>query len=433
MKVKVSEIAVLNANLKKYRGLFSTIKYLDTGSVEQGKIYGFQEFDLSCDKIPSRAQRAVKDKTIVISSVRPNQLHYAILNKPDDNLVVSSGFVTVDAIPECVDAQFLYYALTSEQATKYLDSIASTAVSSYPSFNPEDLGNYVLDIPNSIDEQKKIANVFASIDERIENNSAICSDLEAMAKLLYDYWFVQFDFPDENGNPYKSSGGKMVWSEELNREIPAGWQVNTLSACVAKSKNGDWGNASPKKPNDIEVRCFRGADFPSITNEYRVTAPIRYISASRADRLLSAGDLIVEISGGSPVQSTGRIGYVNPKFLERNGNAMDCSNFCKAFTPMNRNYQFWLYQTWQLLYDAGVMFNYESKTTGIKNLMFDEFVNWTNVVVPSDDLLNRYQDICDDLYGKIQESFIESAELASLRDFLLPMLMNGQVQVGDVS
>ena len=251
-----------------------------------------------------------------------------------------------------------------------------------------------------------------------------------MSKLLYDYWFVQFDFPDENGKPYKSSGGKMVWNEELKSEIPEGWEAKPLVNFIAESKNEDWGNDAPKHIDDIEVTCFRGANFPSITDDYRVTAPIRFISVSNKDRLLTDGDLVTEISGGSPTQSTGRIGYINQRFLDRNGGKMDCSNFCKAFTPKKRLYQYWLYQTWKAYYDAGAMFNFESKTTGIKNLMFDEFINWIHVPTPPDSIMEKYKEISTRHYDKIQDLFLESTELASLRDLLLPMLMNGQVKVG---
>lgn len=93
-------------------------------------------------------------------------------------------------------------------------------------------------------------------------------------------------------------------------------------------------------------------------------------------------------------------------------------------------YQYWLYQTWKSLYDAGAMFNYESKTTGIKNLMFDEFIKWIYLPTPPEGIIDKYQKICSTNYNKIQDLFIESQQLASLRDFLLPMLMNGQVNVG---
>ena len=322
------------------------------------------------------------------------------------------------------DIDFIYYSLLMN-----LQLFRKIAQGSQTKFlTMEILDGFELD-DLSYEKQIELAKAMKEIDEKIVNNNAICSNLEAMAKLLYDYWFVQFDFSDENGKPYKSSDGKMVWNDELKREIPAGWEVKPLSAFIFESKNGDWGNDKPKKKDDIEVTCFRGADFASITDDYQVTAPIRYISANNADRLLSDGDLVTEISGGSPTQATGRVGYINQKFLDRNGGKMDCSNFCKAFTPMKRFYQYWLYQTWKAFYDAGVMFNYESKTTGIKNLMFDEFITWVRVPAPSDELLKKYQEVCSQYYDKIQEEFIESTQLASLRDFLLPMLMNGQVKI----
>jgi len=103
-------------------------------------------------------------------------------------------------------------------------------------------------------EQNRIANVLGSIEERIENNNAICAELEAMAKLLYDYWFVQFDFPDENGKPYKSSGGKMVWSEELKREIPEGWEIG----CVSDLGSIVTGSTPPTEQIPQKFKIFGG-------------------------------------------------------------------------------------------------------------------------------------------------------------------------------
>ena len=248
---------------------------------------------------------------------------------------------------------------------------------------------------------------------------------------MYDYWFTQFDFPDENGKPYRSSGGAMVWNELLKREIPKGWNVSSLASLISNSKNGDWGKDFAHNNDDIKVNCFRGADFSTITDDYHITAPIRYISSKHGDRLLADGDLVIEISGGSPSQSTGRIGYINSRFLERNGGKMDCSNFCKAFSPQRKIYQFWIYHTWRKLYDAGVMFNFEGKTTGIKNLMFDELITSIKIPIPSDALLEKYQTLCSCYFNSVQDSLIESAKLSSLRDWLLPMLMNGQATISD--
>lgn len=364
-----------------------------------------------------------KKGDILISAA--GTLGRTVIYDGEDAFFQDSNIVWIDNDESKVLNEYLYYFYMTNPWVK-------TFGSTIPRLYNDNIRSVSITYPTDIEDQKNVVRIMKTIDSKIANNNAICSNLEAMAKLLYDYWFVQFDFPDENGKPYKSSGGKMVWNDELKREIPAGWEAKPLSAFIADSKNGDWGSDKPKRKDDIEVTCFRGADFASITDDYHVTAPIRYISANNSDRLLSDGDLVTEISGGSPTQATGRVGYINQKFLDRNGGKMDCSNFCKAFTPMKCFYQYWLYQTWKAFYDAGVMFNYESKTTGIKNLMFDEFITWVRVPAPSDELLKKYQEVCSQYYDKIQEEFIESTQLASLRDFLLPMLMNGQVKVGKV-
>ncbi len=348
-------------------------------------------------------------------------------NTKYNRYVISNKQIRVRLDTELVDLDYAYCWFVSPWIQTALKN--NNKGSTVPLLTLAEVRSLPITYPKDKGEQKAIAKVFNDLDAKIDNNVAICSDLEAIAKLLYDYWFVQFDFPDENGKPYKSSGGKMVWNEELKREIPDGWEVKALAEIIASSKNGDWGKELPKSKDDIKLSCFRGADFPSITSDYQVTAPVRYISAKNADRLLSDGDLVTEISGGSPTQATGRIGYITQKFLDRNGGKMDCSNFCKAFTPIEKHYQFWMYQTWKALYNAGIMFYYEGKTTGIKNLMFDEFVKQIKVPVPTKELLTEYQKHCSMYYDKIQEGFIESAHLASLRDFLLPMLMNGQVKV----
>lgn len=330
----------------------------------------------------------------------------------------------VDLDEKKVLPMFLYYSLKSPLNQKQIDVFR--VGSSQPKLPIYNINQLV--VPKySIEVQQKIINILADIDSKIENNNKINAELESMAKTIYDYWFLQFEFPNEDGKPYKSSGGKMVWNEELKREIPEGWEVNNLAKAIFKSKNGDWGNEEPVNDDDIKVNCFRGADFISITNDYQMTAPIRYIKKNNADRLLEDGDLVTEISGGSPTQATGRIGYINQGFLNRSENVMDCSNFCKAFTPIDRIYQYWLYQTWKSYYDNGAMFNYESKTTGIKNLMFDEFIDSIYVAYPNEELLEVFQNKCTLFYEKIQKNLLENQELASLRDFLLPLLMNGQI------
>ena len=206
IKVKISEVAKINAKSLNKNDNLIKIKYLDTGNITEGKIDEIKEYNTEIDKIPSRAKRRVKKNTIVYSTVRPRLKHYGILKETDENLIVSTGFVTIDANPEKVNPLYLYYQLTKENVTNYLGDIADTAVSSYPSIIPDDIGNIEIDlIP--IEEQNKIGEYLNLFDEKINNNNNIYNSMESMLKTLYEYWFYQYEFPNNDGNPYKSSGG----------------------------------------------------------------------------------------------------------------------------------------------------------------------------------------------------------------------------------
>ena len=226
-KYKLGEIAEINASSIKSSDKIDEILYLDTANITENRIDTLQRFGLK--KAPSRAQRKVKDNTIIFSTVRPNQSHFGIMKNPASNLIVSSGFATLDIKKtDEFNADYLYYNLTQPFILNYLQTVAQNQVSSYPSINPSDLANLNLSFP-PFSEQKKIASVLSTLDEKITLNRRINAKLEQMAKRLYDYWFVQFDFPNSDGKPYKSSGGKMVYNAELKREIPEGWKVKSFS------------------------------------------------------------------------------------------------------------------------------------------------------------------------------------------------------------
>ena len=243
-----------------------------------------------------------------------------------------------------------------------------------------------------------------------------------MAKLLYDYWFVQFDFPNENGKPYKSSGGKMVWNKKIKREIPEGWKEVTLNAFIDKNKAGDWGYDIPKD-GTIKVGCVRGADIIKLND-----VPTRYITSKHSDRLLEDGDIVIEISGGSPVQATGRVALITNGVIGRNGGALVCSNFCQSFNMKKREFSEYFYYLWRNLYDNGNMFNFEGKTSGIKNFQTDVFLANHWFEVPKQ-LIETFHTIVAQYHLMIDQNIIENNNLIKQRDELLPLLMNGQVSV----
>ena len=316
-------------------------------------------------------------------------------------------------------ALYLYYYLQSPFAKKMIDSYLNGAVQKF--LGLERLRNFPI-LEYSTDKQK-IAAILSSLDDKIVLNKKINAKLEAMAKRLYDYWFVQFDFPNEEGKPYKTSGGKMVWNEVLKREIPEGWEVVQIKKIFENEIPGDWGEEQQKKNNTYQVSCIRGCDMVTMND-----LPIRYILPSNATKLLKPNDFVIEISGGSPTQSTGRIVQITEEIINRfNGNVI-CSNFCHGVRILNKKYISYFLRMWNMFYDNKVFFNYEGKTSGLKNFQFDTFVE-NKWYMPPEDIVKKYDLTVNKIKAKIDKNESENLKLTAMRDRLLPLLMNGQVEV----
>ena len=304
-----------------------------------------------------------------------------------------------------------------------------TRVSAYPSISSDDIGDLTINIPNSKTQQKRIAKILSTLDEKIETNIRINTELETIAKDLYDYWFIQFDFPDVNSKPYKSSGGQMAYNSDLKREIPKGWEVSTLSNWIATDKTGDWGKDIATANYNLEVRCIRGADINGLNGVGNINAPKRYILKKNHQKLLSPFDFIIEISGGSPTQSTGRIAYITEKTFERFDSPLVCSNFCKAVSLVNNQYFYNFYYLWSSCYNNGIFFGWEGKTSGIKNLLFDSFIKNYYIETPPKNLAVQFFKYIDPIQKMKNQLLQENSELSTLRDWLLPLLINGHILV----
>src|SRR5690606_21499018 len=188
MKIKINDIAKLNQSSMGSNDNYEFIHYLDTSSITKGKIDSWQQLT---GKFPSRAKRRVEENTIIYSTVRPNQEHYGFFDIIDkENSIVSTGFTTIDVISSEIYPKYLYYLLTQNWVTNYLQTLAENAVSAYPSITPSDIGNLKFNFPK-LEIQKKIVNILSNIDNKISLNNQLNDNLEKQAKLLYDYWFVQ--------------------------------------------------------------------------------------------------------------------------------------------------------------------------------------------------------------------------------------------------
>ena len=359
------------------------------------------------------------------------QIAYIPNNSKYKNYIISQSQFRVTLKKDLVDPiYFTYYFHTSEGQKRLLSFKNHVGV---PALAQATTNFRLLEFPyKPIKTQKRIAKVLSDLDAKIEVNNKINQELESISKTIYEYWFVQFDFPDPNGKPYKASGGKMVYNEKLKKDIPEGWQDKSIADWIEKDKSGDWGKDAVQGNYTEQVSCIRGADINGLNGNGEVKAPERFILEKNTHKLLEQGDLIIEISGGSPTQSTGRMAFITQETLERFDNPLICSNFCKAVTLKDEIYLYNFVYQWNRIYDAGVLFGWEGKTSGIKNLLFESFVTNYKTVFPKKDIVEKFYQKIKPIHAKKQKNLRENQKLADLRDWLLPMLMNGQVTVKEV-
>lgn len=406
------------------------INFIKSESITDSKFLNnlvYEHIDKLTDDKLKRSRLKSGDLLVSIAGAYLGKIAIVQSNDLPANTNQAVGIVRLNR--KLVDINYVYYYFSQKNIISYINNLS--AQSSQPNLNLDLLGKLefnCIDIQNQI----RIAKVLSDIDAKIELNNRINSELEEMAKTLYNYWFVQFDFPNEKGKPYKSSGGKMVYNTILKREIPKDWKVNNLSSFISGDKSGDWGKENEEGNYIQKVECVRGADINGINGKGEIKAPTRYILEKNSHKILAPNDFVVEISGGSPVQSTGRIACITDEVLQRFSNPLICSNFCKAVSLKSSDEVFFFLHSWNRAYDNSILFSFEGKTSGIKNLLFDDFVTAYLVAKPTDSLLKEFNEKISLFEKKRQENLKQNQELAQLRDWLLPMLMNGQVTVGDV-
>ncbi len=353
-----SGVPVLNgANIPKFKLVENEFRYV---TPEKAKTF--------------RKAIAKRGDIVITHRGTLGQISYIPENSKFEEYVISQSQFRVALNKSVVDsAYFVYYFHTSEGPKRLLANKCHVGV---PALAQATTNFKLIEIPlPELNIQKKIAAILTNFDSKIELNNKINADLEAMAKTIYDYWFVQFDFPNAKGKPYKTSGGKMVWNEELKREIPAGWEVSLMQDWIDTNKSGDWGKEEPEGNYTAKVTCIRGADINGLNGFGELKPPTRFILDKNSFKILEPNDIVVEISGGSPTQSTGRMAYITEATIKRFENPLICSNFCKPVTVKNKKLLYNFAYYWNSLYDAGIFFGYEGKTSGIKNFLFDSFVS----------------------------------------------------------
>ena len=177
-KHAIKDIAAINTSQYSKDDDWDEILYLDTGNITRGVIGDLQKFSTGFDKIPSRCKRKIKNGSIIYSMVRPNHRHFGILSNPPENMLVSTGFSVIDANIEIVEPEYLYYALTTIEATDHFSSLAEQSASTYPTLSTSDLGSYAISLP-SLNQQRAVVACIRSIDDKILVNHSINDYLAA--------------------------------------------------------------------------------------------------------------------------------------------------------------------------------------------------------------------------------------------------------------
>ncbi len=304
-----------------------------------------------------------------------------------------------------VDSDFIYYVLQSYEFLQYvLNHIDSE--SAQPNISANTIGNFEFELPDLI-LQKKIGALLRNLDEKAELNRRINDNL---SKQITSYFIHLFIDNEESSN----------------------WEAKSISSLVEDTLGGDWGKDSPTGNNTEMVYCIRGADIPDIKFGNKGKMPIRYILPKNyAAKKLHNGDLVVEISGGSPTQSTGRVAFISESLLKRFDKGLVCTNFCRAVKP-KPGWSMFLYTLWQYLYDKDLFFIYENGTTGIKNFDLNGFLVKEQISIPPKELLEKFNQLCTTSFDMIFKNGLENEKLSNLRDLLLPKLMSGEIDVDSI-
>ncbi|MEO2248548.1 restriction endonuclease subunit S [Staphylococcus saprophyticus] len=391
MEYKLKDIAHINQETVKKDSFPNSFLYLDTKNLTSGKFGELAYFDSMKDKVPSRARRVVKENDILISTVRPNQRHYGFITKDQKSYIVSTGFAVITPEETKVNPYFLYKYLTLENITHYLQSIAENSTSAYPAIKPSVLSELSINLPD-ITIQDYISKLLRSLDDKINLNEQIIANLEEISQTLFKRWFVDFEFPDENGNPYKSSGGEMIDSE-LGK-IPLSWKVQKLND-IFKINYGK--NLPTKKILNNGYPVFGGNGIIGYYSNYMYETPKILISCRGA--------------------ASGKIHISKEKsFVTNNSIVLD---------EKQKNYFYYFKE----LYKYN---DFKRYTTGSAQPQITiANIKYLVSLTPNTNIIDQFNSKVSCLFNQKNNCEDENQDLAELRDTLLPKLMSGELEIPD--
>ncbi len=427
----LGDCIVTNDSTYKIKEAWPFVNYLDTGNITENRISEIQTIISGNDKLPSRARRKVEAGDIVYSTVRPNQRHFGLVKEVPHNFLVSTGFVVIRGNEEKAITEFVYWFLTQDHIIDHLQAIAEQSTSAYPSIKPQDIEALELDLP-PLPEQRAIAHILGTLDDKIELNRRMNQTLEEMARALFKSWFVDFDpvrakidgrwrrghsLPGMPADLYDLFPDRLVDSEL--GEIPVGWEVVPLPE-IMDFKEGPgirhWQYTnSLEGTRFINIRCIQNGDLHLSTANRIKTEEA---DGKYAHFHLKEWDIVVSTSG-----TLGRIAVVRKAHLP-----LILNTSVIRFRPIKGMSLFsFLYgylnsslflDEMRILASGSVQKNFGP--THLKKM---------RVLSPPLKLIERHEKAANSLYMQLISRRANNDSLSCLREYLLPKLISGELRV----
>ena len=393
---------------QKYREYFGgSIKWLRASDLT-GYYVNKTEKTLSKKGFESAGASALMFKKDTLAISKSGTI--GVLGILKDEMCGNRAVINIDVNKDKADLNYIFYLLKY----KYKELVSKANGSIQKNLYISALETISIN-HNDLFTQQQISSILSSLDFKIDINNRINAELEAIAKTLYDYWFVQFDFPNANGNPYKTSGGKMVWNKDLNRNIPQGWEVKKVRTFA--------NTASGSTPLSTNSEYYNNGTIPWINsgelNNPYILSTTNFITkeglSNSSAKMFPAKTLLVALYGATA-------GKVSLLLIPACTNQAIC-----AIIPKSEIFTNYLKFAFSDLYKY--LINLSSGSA--RDNLSQDLIKDLKFVIPDNELLLAFDKIIAPIINKISINIEQNQQLSSLRDWLLPMLMNGQVKVGD--
>ncbi|EPQ4349115.1 restriction endonuclease subunit S [Escherichia coli] len=376
----------------------------------------------------------------------------------NENIILGKSACYIN-LKDNISKHFILYVLSGYLFQEYIQRCSTG--STIKNVSLKMMRDFRFLMPESKEEQKKVVRIIQKIDELKRLNNAQNQTLEQMSQTLFKSWFVDFDPVIDNaldaGNPIPealqtraelrqkvrnsvdfkplSAEIRSLFPNEFEETelglIPKGWKFSNVNSLLKNTIGGDWGCDSRDEKHTIQAVIVRGTDIPELISGRMSSAPCRWVEPKKLEkRKINNGDIIIEVSGGSPTQSTGRSIFMTEQIISRLGGIIEPASFCRKFEPLSIEIGLIISLHLNKIYNDGKMWEYQNQSTGIANFQTKYFLEAEHIVMPDVEIINTFYNIVMPWIDKSHNN--NQIVLSNLRDTLLPKLISGELSLEDL-